>query len=239
MSPRHWSVWVAALSAASALAVGALPADGAVARSGSAVVAAAMRSALATGGVHEVVTGNTSYAGTFTMTDDIATTEGRQVTVYANGGHDTLLVFASTRRVYERADAFGLLDEGVTNDPAPLEGKWMTLSGPSAIYNFLAVGSTLGSDLAQYLPSGTLKPAAQRVVDGQRVVPWVGATPLAMAGTSRKLVATLYLSSAAPNRPVGFVLADGDFTVKVAWTHWGHVVHLVEPLNTVPRPATP
>ena len=81
--------------------------------------------------------------------------------------------------------------------------------------------------------------AAQRVVDGQRVVPWVGATPLAMSGTSRKLVATLYLSSAAPNRPVGFVLADGDFTGKVAWTHWGHVVHLVEPLHTVPRPATP
>lgn len=202
------------------------------------LLAGAIHAAERAGWVHEVVAGSSTPGGAYVMINDIGTSKGRQVTVFANGGRDQFLAFARSQRVYEKANALGLRDYSVTTEVATYANKWMW-AGPSiSDYQYLTIGMTLARDFPQYVPRGPLRWGATRSLDGHRVRPIIGTTPAKLTGYDPHAMATLYVDSSGPPLPVMFATEGPGYSMVVGWSRWGQPVSIAVPHATIALPAS-
>jgi hypothetical protein len=113
-------------------------------------------------------------------------------------------------------------------------GDWISLERTDTPYQTVARALLPAAELGAYIPVGSLKIGSATSIDGHNVLP-VSGTASPSAGAN--LIATLYVSTAAPFRPIGGTLR-GTGTEKnevevVAFTKWGERVPAIVPQGAV------
>src|SRR5579863_2172944 len=98
------------------------------------LLATALHNADDAGWVHETDTLSANGAFVQRMNNVIGTVGGRQVTTFAGGGKDTLIALDRKDRMYERANAKGLIDYDITRDTARYANEWMVKTPADAGY---------------------------------------------------------------------------------------------------------
>jgi hypothetical protein len=186
------------------------------------------------GWVHEVQISRTGTA-TITMVDDIGASEGRQITTFSNGGHDTLIALDAQRRMYEKANAAGLLDYQITSNTKYYADKWLVQTPKNTGYANNAEATTLLSDFAQYYLAGPLKIGRVTKRAGELVRVITGKAPKALSISNAR--AWLYVSATGLELPVALVVKGKDSTYDVSWNAWGKKVVLRAPRKTTPYPS--
>ncbi len=195
-----------------------------------ALMSLAVHDAVKAGWVHEVAKGS-APGRTFSMDNEIGTTEGHQVVV-SNGAHAEVIILGQVAYIHGDVQAvkqyFGLS----TTDPAKYANKWLSLTSTSSDFANVSDAVTLQSDFQTITIPGTLKEGSTLVLNGQKVVPIEGTIPATTSNIAIK--ATLYVSKSSPVLPAEFRLTSSSESVTVTWSKWGHAVLLVAPKSTHP-----
>jgi hypothetical protein len=173
-----------------------------------------------------------------TVVDDIGATMSRQVATFGNGGHDTLVAFDSKHRLYEIANAKGLLDFQITSNVGQYANKWMQETPSDPGYTFDAFATTLSTDFHQYTPLGHLRLGPVVLMHGERVRAITGDAPRMWSQLAPTAKATMYVSASGPVLPVSFTVAIPQFPLRVTWSHWGRPVKLVAPASFIAHPVS-
>ena len=169
------------------------------------------------------------------MVNVIGSTGGRQETTFANGGRDTLIALDSKGRVYEMANAKGLVDYDVTTDTTRYANRWLMQTPASPGYAYNAEATTLQSDFLQFVLKGhlTLGPITNK--DGHSVRAITGKIPKAVHGVAA--TETIWVTVSGAVMPYALEQAWGKFVFVETWTNWGHGIALTAPLTFVPYPS--
>lgn len=230
-SPLSWGRGAAALglSVTALLAVPAMTA-GASTPSASALMSLALANADKAGWVHEVELAS-APGHSFSMDNDIGTSEGRQVIV-TNGAHAEVIVFKKEAYIYGDKKAVADYFQLSTTDPAKYANKWLSIPVTSSGYATVSNAVTLKSDFTDVTIPGVVTLGPVTVVNGQKVTPIHGAA--AATSTNPAIKATLYVTTSSPVLPVELKLTSTQETVTASWTKWGQTVNLKAPAKSAP-----
>ncbi len=168
------------------------------------------------------------------MADTIGTTSGQQVTSFANGGQDDLIALDSLGRLYEKANAQGLLDYRITTDIPRYANQWMleTPSNPGYAYN--AFGTTLQSDFSQFDMKVHLEIGPIVTKNGELAREIMGDIPTtAYSSTGTE---TMWVSVTGPTLPLSVRETYGNYVFDETWTGWGRAITFNIPSSTLPYP---
>jgi hypothetical protein len=184
--------------------------------------------------VHETQTFTANGAFAQSMDNVIGASEGRQVTTFGNGGKDTLIALDAKGRMYERANARGLVDYDITNDTARYANKWMLQTRSDPGYAFNADATTLRSDFLQFVLKGHLTLGPVIGQHGHLVRTITGTlTKSAGEGTWTE---TIWITASGTVLPYALRQSSGDLSLVESWSDWGHGVTLLAPTTSVPYP---
>ncbi len=186
--------------------------------------------------VHEVAM--TSSGGQhLTMTNDIGTSEGRQVVSFTDGAQAEILGFVAAKHAYFEGNKMALQQYfGFTSKQSgTYANKWMSVTPKNAGWQPLTQSITLASDFSSnvVIQHPTIAKKTQKI-DG--VTCWVISGNLVNTSTRETAKVTLYVSDAKTPLPVQFNLAAGATTTTVKWTQWGESLTFVAPTHSVPAP---
>jgi hypothetical protein len=202
----------------------------------AAVLAAALRDATASKGVHEVLTAKESGL-TASRVDDIGTTEGRQVITLSSGATAEVVAFASSKKAYIRANSLGISNYFAfpTKTPAKYANKWLELTPTDANYAAVVSATTLSSDFPQLLQiSGPLSFGHVTSLAGVPVTEMLGKIPA--SSNNPALAVTLYLTSSGKILPLELKEASSGLSAVIKWSKWGTKVILSSPANAEKEP---
>src|SRR5579863_2179876 len=138
------------------------------------------------------------------LIDVIGTSEGEQVTSFANGGRDTLIAFDSRNRLYEKANAQGLVDFQITTNTARYANVWMEETPTNPGYAYNSLGTTLRSDFGQFILRGNLTLGPVVTKNGRSVRAITGELPDSIASTPGS--ATMWVTTSSPILPFALQL---------------------------------
>jgi hypothetical protein len=201
-----------------------------------ALMSLAVHDAVKGGWVHEVERA-TAPGRSFSMNNEIGTTEGRQIIV-SSGAHAEVILLGKTAYIYGDDKAVKSYFQLSTTDPAKFANKWLSLTASSSNFADVTSAVTLQSDFQSVTIPGVLKEGKPVELNGQLAVPISGTIPQTASNATIK--ATLYVSKSLPVLPLEFHLASATETYVVTWSQWGHSVVLAAPKNARPlaNPAT-
>jgi hypothetical protein len=222
---------VLSLSIAPLLGVpAAIDASSASTLSPSALMTLALANAVKAGWVHEVE--HASAPGhSFSMDNDIGTSEGRQI-IDTNGAHAEVIVFKDEAYIYGDKKAIADYFQLSSSDPAKYANKWLSISATSSGYAAVSDAVTLKSDFNDVVIPGKVTEGSPVVLHGRKVIPLHGAA--AKTSTTPAIKATLYVTTSTPVRPVELHLKSTSETVTATWSKWGHEVRLKAPAKSSP-----
>jgi hypothetical protein len=198
------------------------------------LLATAFRDADAAHWVHETVTVTDNGKIVESMANVIGTSEGEQGTTFANGGRDTLIAFDSQRRLYEKANAKGLVDYQITADTARYANKWMVQTSVDSGYAHNAFGTTLRSDFGQFVLKGDLRLGPIVTKNGELMRAITGSLPDSIASDPGST--TIWVSAAGRILPCILRLNGGAEVSVESWSKWGTGIKLSVPTWAVPYP---
>ena len=201
----------------------------------NALLAAAFRDADHATWVHEIQDFGVNGHFLQTMANVIGSTNGEQTTTFANGGTDTLIALDTQHRMYERANARGLLDYAITTDTARYANKWMVETPAYPGYGYNADATTIASDFDQFTMTGALTLGPVVTKDGHLVRAISGHTSKGAGGLPGS--ETLWVTASGPVLPFALRETSGHYELVASWSRWGSAVALVAPSPTVPYPA--
>jgi hypothetical protein len=225
--------WFALAIAIVAIFAAAVAAQARQTQSSGQLMHAALTDAIARGSVHEVESEATpSIAGT--LTDDLATHEGRQNIVHSGGETAHVLVVGGAAYLSGNQAAlvhyFGL--------PATVArevgSRWVSVPSSSSGYSTVAADATLPSAMASLAIPGHTTETAPTTIDGQSVIGIRGSLPVS-GSPHAAVTATIYVSRASSPLPVRAIYTEGKgSTETVSLSHWGETVALKAPTNVIP-----
>jgi hypothetical protein len=196
----------------------------------SALMSLALANAVKAGWVHEVE--HASAPGhSFSMDNDIATAEGRQI-IDTDGAHAKVIVFKDEAYIYGDKKAIADYFQLSSTDPAKYANKWLSISSASSGYATVSKAVTLKSDFLNVTIPGVVTEGRPVTLNGQQVIPIHGGAP--KTSTAPAIKATLYVTTSSPVRPVELHLTSTSETVTATWSKWGHVVDLKAPAKSSP-----
>jgi hypothetical protein len=198
--------------------------------SASALMALALKDAVAQGSVHEVELA-TAPGHSFSMVDDIAAASGRQI-INSDGAHAEVLVVKDVAYIYGDKKAVADYFQISTTDPGKYANRWLSIQSTNSAYATVTNAVTIKSDFTDVTIPGTVTRGASTVLNGQQVVPIKGSAPA--TATSAKINATLFVTTSSPVLPVELRLISKSETVTATWTKWGHRVTLSAPATSTP-----
>jgi hypothetical protein len=228
---RRRGALLVSLTIAPLLIVPATPGGaGATTISPSTLMSLALANAVKAGWVHEVE--HASAPGHFfSMDNDIATTEGRQI-IDTNGAHAEVIVFKNEAYIYGDKKAIADYFQLSKTDPAKYANKWLSISSTSSGYATVSEAVTLKSDFTDVVIPGVVTEGSPVTLNGQKVIPIHGGAP--KTSTTPAIKATLYVTASAPVRPVELHLTSTTETVTATWSKWGQAVDLKAPAKSLP-----
>jgi hypothetical protein len=225
--------WLALLIAIVAICAAGVAAQARQTQSAAQLMRAALADAAAQGSVHEVESETTpSTAGT--LTDDVATHEGRQNITHSGGETAHVLVVGGVAYLSGNQAALVHYFGFPTSVAREVGSRWVSVPSSSSGYSTVSADATLPSAIAELAISGHTTETAPTTVDGQSVIGIRGSVPV--SGSAHATVtATLYVSRATSPLPVGATYTDGKgSTETISLTHWGETVALKAPANVIP-----
>lgn len=190
----------------------------------------AVQNAESAGWVHEEVVSAAS-GHTVSMTNDIGTSEGRQV-ISPEGAHATVLVVAGEAYIQGDSAALANYFGFPSSASAQMAGKWISFQSTDSGFSTISSAVTLKSDFSQIELSGPLTKGPVTELDGQRVIPIHGTE--AAPGGEASVSATLYVADQGRILPVELQASGQGATETVIWSNWGQAVNLVAPSDAVP-----
>jgi hypothetical protein len=197
--------------------------------SATTLVSLAIHDAERAGWVHEEVESSGS-GHTVTMSNDIGTSEGRQL-INPDGAHATVVLIDGV--AYMQGDSGALKNYfGLPNSVSTqLAGKWISLRPGNSEYSAVSDAVTLKSDFSKARLIGPLVKGSTSEIDGQRVIAIEGG--VSHSGGGQSVPGTLYVSATGQVLPVE-IRTSGQFgRVTVVWSRWGHAVQLAAPSGAV------
>jgi hypothetical protein len=223
-----------AVSAVALWCAGGVMAQATPAPSAAALMRTALSDGNAQGSVHatEVETAASLRA---TLTDDVATHEGRQEITHSGGEKAHVLVVGGVAYLSGNQAAlvhyFGF-PAAVARE---VGSRWVSIPSPSSGYSTVAAGATLASTIESLAIPGHVSETKPTTFGGQPVVGIHGNVPI-QGSPHSTVAATLYVSRASRPLPVGeiYKYSNGG-TATVTLSNWGESVKLSAPTNTIPE----
>jgi hypothetical protein len=235
---RSWGRGALVMSLALASLVGAAYVSGdagASTLSASSLMSLALKNAVKAGWVHEVESAS-APGHSFSMDNDIGTSEGRQI-IDSNGAHAKVIVLNKTAYIYGDKKAVADYFQLSTTDPAKFANKWLSIGSTSSGYSTVSDAVTLASDFTDVTIPGKVTQGSPVLLNGRKVIPIHGTA--AATSTTAAIKATLYVTTSTPRLPVELHLVSKSETVTASWTKWGHAVDLKVPPNVTPLTQQP
>ena len=193
-----------------------------------ALLALAVHDAIGSGWVHE--TDSTTGSGhSFSMVNDIGTTEGRQV-IDADGAHGKVLVLNGDAFLYGDDSAIAFYFGISKNDPQKYANQWIELKPTDSDYSTVSDAVTLASDFDHLVMSGPLTEGKIMSIHGHMVRPISGHVPATSQSPAGN--ATLYVTASGKVLPFEYRLVAKGLLSTSSWSNWGKKVTLTAPSPT-------
>lgn len=195
----------------------------------SQLVALATHDAIGSGWVHESI--NATESGhSFSMDNDIGSTEGRQVIV-SDGAHGKVLVIDGDAYLYGNDKAIANYFGISTSDPQKYANQWLELKPSSPDYSTVSDAVTLASDFDHVVMSGTLTEGKIVTIKGHKVRPISGRVPATSETPAAN--ATLYVTTSGKILPIEYLVVSKGIRSTTTWSDWGRRVTLIAPSPTL------
>ncbi len=206
--------------------------------SAQSMLSTALKHAVASGWVHEVIT---TRKGTVseTMVNDIGTSEGRQTVAFSTGAKAEVIAFDAKRKLYVQGNELGCSSYfGFSKkDAIKFANKWLLITPSSGGYKTVAVATTLASDFGVNLNLDDAKyVGGVTTLDGVSVQEISGVHPA--EDGAPKFAESLYVTVKGSILPVALKSKFDGYTITGTWAHWGHAVQLNVPSGAVPIPTS-
>ncbi len=207
---------------------------GAPAPSAVQLMRTALSDANALGSVH-VTESETTSSVNATLTNDVATHEGRQNITPSAGEHAEVLIVGGVAYISGNQPVL-IHYVGLPAAVASEVGSgWVSIPASSSGYSTVATDATLSSALATLAIRGHLTETAPTTIDGQPVIGIHGEVPI--PGSPQTTVAeTLYVSRTNSPLPVSatYTYSKGGIAT-ITLSDWGETVALKAPTNAIPE----
>lgn len=120
---------------------------------------------------------------------------------------------------------------------AKYPNQWIAVSPSDPLYQPITQSVTISGIFGQLKPTGKLTSSTPGTISGQHVVGVKGGLPgNPQSGVTGQ--ATVYVTTKAPNLPIGFVGQAKSSSASVtdigAFNHWGETLNLSAPATSVP-----
>lgn len=191
----------------------------------SAIESLAIRNAEDAGWVHEV-TYASGEGHTFSMDNDIGTSQGRQIIV-SDGAHARVLVIGGLAYLYGDDKAVAKYFELSSTDPQRYANHWLELGPADPDFATVSAAVTLKSDFGQVDMPAPIEEGRPVVIDGHRVQPLTAHIPA--TSHSPAATATLYVTTTGKVLPFEYRIEAPGIVSTTKWSGWGHGVQLSEP----------
>jgi len=199
-------------------------------KSAATLVSLAVQNAENAGWVHEET--NSSGSGhTLSMSNDVGTSEGRQV-ITPDGAHATVVLVGGVAYIQGDPAAMEKYFGFPSSDSTQLAGKWISLPSSDSGFSTVSAAVTLKSDFSQVRLNGPLTKGPLTEIDGQRVIPVQGS--MAAPGGGPTVAGTLYVTAEGQVLPVELRASGHAESETVVWSRWGQAVQLAAPPGAVP-----
>jgi len=196
----------------------------------------ALADATARGSVHQNVV-ESSAGKTLTLSDDVATTEGRQEITISGGARASVLVVGGVAYLSGNQTALVSYFGFPASVAREVGDRWISIPSSGSGYSTVAAAATLPSALTEITPVGPLTETAPTRLDGESVVGIRGRAP-SLYGQPGTLTTYVTRSSRPLPVEVSVTLNASGHTpaghTTSSLSDWGEHLALRPPANQIP-----